>query len=221
MLKNATREQNKKQRNLKKKVYKLNYLNEELEDVLQTVSEYSQEFRDILTTWLKSNNSDCAIDDIFPSLKEKNIVEIDNEEEIEKEVKIDKWVKEIYHQIANKTHPDKLSQKKDIDITRKLYLENIFIKSNNFFKENNGPALYSIAIELGLKIKNIPDNIIEHFDKRLSLIDRKIEMNKNSHIWYWAESSLEQKILFIKNINKKYQIDANEETIALFLSDYI
>ena len=70
-------------------------------------------------------------------------------------------------------------------------------------------------------MSNIPDNIIEHFDESITLITEKIEQNRNTHAWYWAESSFHDRVKFIEVINKKYDITSKEEEIALFLNDYI
>ena len=125
---NTSRKQNQRLRRLKKKVYKLNYLKEELEDVVQTVSEYSQEVRDIMNAWFKKNNIEHAINAMFPVLTEDKILEKLNEDEIDvapKNGKIDPWVKEIYRQIANKTHPDKIMQQENLGSAEKDILEKI------------------------------------------------------------------------------------------------
>jgi hypothetical protein len=220
---NTSRKQNQRLRRLKKKVYKLNYLKEELEDVVQTVSEYSQEVRDIMNAWFKKNNIEHAINAMFPVLTEDKILEKLNEDEIDvapKNGKIDPWVKEIYRQIANKTHPDKIMQQENLGSAEKDILEKTFIAANKHLEENDGPPLYIIAIDLGLKMENIPDNILEYFDKSISTLSEKIEQSKESIEWYWAESSLNDKIKFIENANKIHNIVVEEEVIALFLNDY-
>jgi hypothetical protein len=218
-----TREQKQRLRKLKKKIYKLNYLNEELEDVIQTVSEHLQEFREAITAWFTQNNIESGIDDMFPALTECQILENLNDEELDVKQKngnIDPWVKEIYRQIAKKTHPDKLLQQSDLGDAERLSLEKTFITANIHLEENDGPSLYIIAIDMGLKMSNIPDNILEHFDTTIVTIVEKIDKNKNSHEWYWAESSFHERVKFIENINKKYDIIIKEEEIVLFLNDY-
>lgn len=220
---NLSREQNQRIRRLKKKVYKLNYLNEELEDIIQTVSEYSQEFRDAITLWATQNNVLNIIDDIFPTLSEDEILENLNDDEFKsrpKNGKIDPWVKEIYRQIANKTHPDKVLQRKNLSDIEKNELQKNFMLANKHVEENDGPALYIIAIELGLKMKNIPDNILDYFDESIETLNKKIDKNKNSHVWYWASSSFHDRVLFIENISKKYNIDVKEKEIVSFLNIY-
>lgn len=219
-----SRKQSQRLRRLKKKIYKLNYLNEELDDIIQTVSEYSQEVRDAILSWFKQHNVEHAFEDMFPALTEDEILENLSDEDLDikpKNGNIDPWVKEIYRQIANKTHPDKISQMENLSTTEKLTLEKIFIESNAHLEENDGPALYITAVDLGLKMSNIPDNIIEHFDKSITSINEKIEQNRNTHAWYWAESSFHDRVKFIEVINKKYDISSKEEEIALFLNDYI
>ena len=223
MSSSPSRKQTQRLRRLKKKIYKLNYLNEELEDVIQTVSEYSQEVRDTIAAWFKQNNIEHAIYDVFPSLTADEILENLSEDELDvtpKNGKIDPWVKEIYRQIANKTHPDKLMQQENLGSAEKAILEKTFITANKHLEENDGPPLYIIAIEIGLKMTNIPDNILEHFDKSISVLNEKIEQSKNSIEWYWAESSFRDRVKFIENANKIHNIIVEEEEIALFLNDY-
>tara|TARA_R110002126_G_scaffold158346_1_gene305757 strand:- start:20 stop:697 length:678 start_codon:yes stop_codon:yes gene_type:complete len=224
MTDNQSRQQNKRSRKLKKKIYKINYLNEELDDVIQTVSEYSQEVRDAISSWCKQNNITSALDDMFPTITEDEILENLSDEDLDakpKNGKIDPWVKEIYRQIANKTHPDKISQQENLSNVERLTLEKLFIISNAHLEENDGPALYITAVDLGLKLTNIPDNILEHFDDSIESIIKKIEQNRNTHAWHWAESSFHDRVKFIETVNKKYDIVIKEEEIVLFLNDYI
>jgi hypothetical protein len=223
MIDNLARKQKQRVRKLKKKVYKLNYLNEELEDIIQTVSEYSQEFRDVMAIWFKQNNIEHEINNMFPVPTADEILENLSEDEIadvtQKNGKIDPWVKEIYRQIANKTHPDKIAQQENLGSTEKAILEKTFITANKHFEENDGPALYIIAVDLDLKMSNIPDNILEHFDKSIAALNEKIEQSKNSLEWYWAESSFHDRVKLIENINKIHGVTVEEEEIALFLND--
>jgi hypothetical protein len=223
MIDNLARKQKQRVRKLKKKVYKLNYLNEELEDIIQTVSEYSQEFRDVMAIWFKQNNIEHEINNMFPVPTADEILENLSEDEIadvtQKNGKIDPWVKEIYRQIANKTHPDKIAQQENLGSAEKAILEKTFITANKHFEENDGPALYIIAVDLDLKMSNIPDNILEHFDKSIAALNEKIEQSKNSLEWYWAESSFHDRVKLIENINKIHGVTVEEEEIALFLND--
>jgi hypothetical protein len=224
MSESLTREQKQRLRKLKKKVYKLNYLNEELEDVIQTIDEYTVEFNEALRKWLKQNNATEALEDIFPSMTEEEILaELNEEEDIEikqKNPNIDPWAKELYRQIANETHPDKLDQMDELTKIEKTKRNEIFIKANKYLQENDGPELYIIGIDLGLKMSNIPDDILEYFDKSVSELQEKIYDKQNSNIWFWAESSFHKRAKFISNINEKYNIDSNDSEIALFLNDY-
>jgi hypothetical protein len=199
-------------------------LNEELEDVIQTIDEYTVEFNEALRKWLKQNNATEAIEDIFPSMTEEEILaELNEEEDIEikqKNPNIDPWAKELYRQIANETHPDKLDQMDELTKIEKTKRNEIFIKANKYLQENDGPELYIIGIDLGLKMSNIPDDILEYFDKSVSELQEKIYDKQNSNIWFWAESSFHKRAKFISNINEKYNIDSNDSEIALFLNDY-
>ena len=220
-----TRKQNQRLRKLKKKIYKLNYLNEELEDTIKTVDEYSQEFNEALRKWFQKHDATDAIDDMFPKKSEEEILaELSNSDEIDikqKNSNIDPWVKEIYRQIANETHPDKVGQIEGLSNNEKIKRNDIFMNANICLQENDGPALYIIAIELNLKMKNIPDNILEHFDKSANDLQEKISNAQNSNVWYWAESSFEVRANFISKISEKYEIQSSEPEIALFLKDYI
>tara|TARA_B100000131_G_C18011839_1_gene570830 strand:+ start:377 stop:1060 length:684 start_codon:yes stop_codon:yes gene_type:complete len=226
MSEHLSRKQKQRIRKLKKKIFKLNYLNEELDDVIQTVDEHTSEFNKALRNWLIAHNAEHALDDIFPSKTEEEILaEIeDREEELsesQKNTNADPWVKEIYRQIANETHPDKISQINELTKQEKIKRNDLFIKANKYLLDNNGPELYVIAIDLKLKMKNIPDNILEYFDESASELQEEIRNKQNSHVWYWAESSFDEKVKFISNINKKYEIESNDYEITSFLNDYI
>lgn len=224
MSESLTREQKQRLRKLKKKVYKLNYLNEELDDVIQTIDEYTPEFNEALRKWLNKYDAVQALEDMFPSKTEEEILAaLNDEEELEaqqKNASIDPWVKEIYRQIANQTHPDKIDQIDELAAHEKIKRNDMFIKANKHLHDNNGPALYILAIELRLKMLNIPDNILEYFDKSVDELQEEIHNKQNSNVWYWAESSFHVRARFISNINKKYDIDCNDSDIALFLNDY-
>lgn len=221
---NPSRKQNQRLRRLKKKIYKLNYLNEELEDVIQTIDEYTSEFNDALRKWFTQHNADEAIDDMFPKKSEEEILaELSDDDEIEvkqKNSNIDPWAKEIYRQIANETHPDKIDQMQELSDNERIKRNDIFMKANKFLQENDGPSLYVLAIELRLKMSNIPDDILEYFDKSVDDLQEKINNAQNSNVWYWAESSFHVRANFIAKISEKYEIESNESEIALFLNDY-
>jgi len=220
----SARKQKQRLRKLKKKVYKLNYLNEELDDVIQTIDEYAPEFNEALRKWLNAHNADQALKDLFPSKSDDEILAALNDDEDldteQKNVSIDPWVKEIYRQIANETHPDKIDQIEELTEHEKIKRSDQFIKANKHFQDNNGPALYILAIGLSLNVVNIPDNILEYFDKSVNELQETIHEKQNSNIWYWAESSFHVRAKFISNINKKYGIDSEDSEIALFLNDY-
>jgi hypothetical protein len=224
MSESLTREQKQRLPKLKKKEYKLNYLNEELEDVIQTIDEYTNEFNEALRKWLSQNNATEALEDIFPNASEEEIIKSINEEEVieikQKNPNIDPWAKEIYRQIANETHPDKIDQMNDISESEKTKRNEIFIKANKYLQENDGPELYIIGIDLGLKMSNIPDDILEYFDKSVNELHVKIFNKQSSNIWFWAESSFHKRAEFISSINEKYNIESNDSEIALFLNDY-
>lgn len=225
MNKDQKRKQNQRLRRLKKKVYKLNYLNEELDDVIQTIDEYTPEFNEALMKWFTQHNATDAIDDMFPKKTEEEILaEISEEKEIEinqKNANIDPWAKEIYRQIANETHPDKIDQMSELSDNEKAVRGEIFVNANKLLQENDGPALYVLAIELKLKMINVPDNILEYFDKSVDDLQEKINSAQNSNVWYWAESPCHVRAHFLAKISEKYKIESNESEIAQFLSDYI
>lgn len=221
-----TRIQKQRLRKLKKKVYKINYLNEELNDVRESIDEYRTEFINTLTEWLLSYDAKDAIAELFPKKSQEemlsDIENIDEKETIDIEVKhVDPWAKEIFRQIASETHEDKLSQMNDLSEEEKEKRVKTFIKARKLLDDNDGPSLYIIAVELGIKMKNIPDDILEHFDNSIKNIQTKIEKNQNTHAWYWSESSLEDKIAFINNINEKYEIKCDKAKIVSFLSAHI
>jgi hypothetical protein len=224
MNRSKDRKNNQRLRKLKKKVYKLNYLNEELEDTLLTIDEYSQEFSEALTKWFTQNDAKDAMSEMFPIITEEDIlskIDLDKELEVEnKAVNIDPWAKDIYRQIVNDTHPDKVSQRDDISQKDRDKKNAAFIESRHYLDCNDGPSLYVLAIELGLKMTNIPDDILEYFDKSIKAIQDNINKNQGSNAWLWGESSLHNRAKFIENINKKYNIESNESEIVHFLNDY-
>ena len=224
MSESLTREQKQRLRKLKKKVYKINYLNEELADVLETIEEYSQEFYEAMTKWLKANDADDVFEQMFTQRTEEEILsEINLDEELEskpKNSKTDPWVKEIYRQLASETHSDKIAQRDDLSDIEKLERNQLFIEANKALQQNDGPALYIMAINLGLKMSNVPDDILEYFDKSIKELQAKISSSQSSNAWFWAESSFHKRASFIKNINEKFDITATESEIAQFLNDY-
>ena len=200
MNKQSQRKQNQRIRKLKKKISKINYLNEELDDVIQTVDEYSHEFREAITSWCTAHHANDALVDIFPTKTEDELIELaenNKDDDLILNKKIDKWAKEIYRQIANETHPDKVSQRKNLNEKKESELHEAFILANNALKECDGPLLYIIALNLNLKMKNIPDDILEHFDKSIDSLNKKIDSNKNTHVWHWAESSFNERKIII------------------------
>jgi len=221
-----TREQKQRLRKLKKKVYKLNYLNEELDDVIQTIDEYRAEFSDVMTSWLTQKNMLDVLDQLFPQkskeelLSEIEEINVDEEIEVKQNKKVDPWTREIYRQIASETHSDKMAQRDDLTQAEKEKREKIFIEANAHLNENDGPALYIIAVDLGLKMSNVPDNILEYFDNSINELQGKISQQQNSHAWNWAEADAQKRKFFLKGLCERNNIETTDEEITTFLKKY-
>jgi len=142
--------------------------------------------------------------DGFPDMKkqydEKSIVdtvdyvfveelELDEVSVIESIVK-DPEIKSMFRKVVKNTHPDKISSVK---------LNNLYLKANEAYEDNNMPLMLQVCSDLEIDID---------YDKYFSIINESINMYKNkinfikkTYTYKWIKSGNKEEVLldFIKN----------------------
>lgn len=102
-------------------------------------------------------------------------------------------LKKLYREIVKKTHPDKIKNKK---------LNDLYIKSANYYENNEILQIYKICDDLGIEYElEITDDLV--IKDKIEFYKDKITMLQSSFTWKWTSSDDLNKIEIIKNyINK-------------------
>ena len=106
--------------------------------------------------------------------KEDNFI-TDEVESVITNNKKDDNIKKIYREIVKKTHPDKVDNKK---------LNDIYIKANTHYEDNDIIQIYSICEELGIEY-DITEVDAEIIKDNIENIKQKINFIESTNTWKW------------------------------------
>jgi hypothetical protein len=90
-------------------------------------------------------------------------------------IKKDDKIKKIYREIVKKTHPDKVDNKK---------LNDIYIKANSHYEDNDIINIYSICDELGIEY-DVTEDDAELIRNNIENIKQKINFIESTTTWKW------------------------------------
>lgn len=90
-------------------------------------------------------------------------------------IKKDDKIKKIYREIVKKTHPDKVDNKK---------LNDIYIKANTHYEDNDIINIYSICDELGIEY-DVTEDDAELIRNNIENIKQKINFIESTTTWKW------------------------------------
>jgi hypothetical protein len=169
---------------VKKLLKELDFLTSDLDYKNELVFEADNNFIKNVNEFLDNNPEvkkifDRKIDDrlnkIIMEKAEKTYENIIPDETEDIIIKKDDKIKKIYREIAKKTHPDKVDNKK---------LNDIYIKASTHYDENDIIKIYSICDELGIDydINETDDKLII---TKIDNIRQKIKFIESTTTWKW------------------------------------
>ena len=178
-----------RQLEVKKLIKEFEFLGSDFEYKNELVSEADNSFIKNVNIFLDDNPEvkkifdrkiNERLDKIILDRVEQQIDKEDNfiPDEVESVItnnKKDDNIKKIYREIVKKTHPDKVDNKK---------LNDIYIKANTHYEENDIIKIYSICEELGIEydITEVDADIIKD---NIENIKQKINFIESTNTWKW------------------------------------
>ena len=176
-----------KQLELKRLIKELDFLSSDFDYKNELVFEADSSFIENVNIFLDDNPEvkkifDRKINDrldkiIMDRVEKQNIVdEYPDINELETPiVKKDEKIKKIYREIAKKTHPDKVNDKK---------LNDIYINASTHYDENDIIKIYSICDDLGIEYE-IEERDTELIINNIENIKQKIKFIESTTTWKW------------------------------------
>ena len=151
--------------------------NEKLKQIEEEITEFVNE----------SGCTDLVTTDIEAEKDDKQETNSSKSEELKK----------LFRKIASETHPDKVAANGFSDkVVRKR--ERIFKKALRAYNDNNLYVLYSIALELDIKINSISQEYIDWIEEDIRNTMGEISLIGNQIAWVWYTGNGRRKYLALK-----------------------
>ena len=126
----------------------------------------------------------------------------DPDREVEPKKQAPKHLKYVYREVAKITHPDKL---KDLPELERLQKENLFIKAQKAFSNENFIDLMDVALHLNVKFPDPTEEDVGLAKGNVEKVRLKIKTIEKSTAWRWYHSDEDEKVLLMKDyINYVY-----------------
>lgn len=94
---------------------------------------------------------------------------------------VDEDAKKLYRKIATKTHPDKVSSK---------YLNELYIKAQSAYEQNDIFTLYLICNDLGIDYE-LSVNKLSEFKARIKVLRASNSITEQTYLWTWIHEENE------------------------------
>ena len=122
--------------------------------------------------------------------------------EVEPKREAPKHLKSVYREVAKITHPDKL---KDLPELERLQKENLFIRAQKAFNNENFIDLMDVALHLNVKFPDPTEEDVDLAKGNVNKVRLKIKTIEKSTAWRWYHSDEDEKVLLMKDyINYVY-----------------
>jgi len=185
-----------------KKLFKeLDFYETDYEYKNEVITQSESEFMNSVNEFLKNDPElkklfEDKLNQRFEDAVSKSINEEKEEEDyddLNHKITPSPKLKKLYREIVKKTHPDKIKNKK---------LNDLYIKSANYYENNEILQIYKICDDLGIEYElEITDDLV--IKDKIEFYKDKITMLQSSFTWKWTSSDDLNKIEIIKNyINK-------------------
>ena len=196
-------------RKIKLLLHKLGYLRLEIETKTEELSTHETEFNakyystykdeeDITSPEATPQNGPSPPDPTEPptstnTTEETPEVPISPPQENETVESQPEDLKKIWRQIAMKTHPDKTGG--DPRLTE------LYKKASDAYNEKKYDEIIEVAIELGLELENMSDEVTKLLEKRVEELEKKLQGLQLNVLWEWASAGEEKKAKIEKTLN--------------------
>jgi len=178
----------------KRLLKELDYIKSDFECRNEMVSDADSSFMFELDSFLERN---LELKELFDNtLNEKNVENINESIELAcveniklsvPETETDRKIKKIYREIAKKTHPDKVVDKR---------LNDFYIKANYMYDERDIVGIYQICDQLEIEYE-VGEEETEIINSQIRKLKDRISFLESTFSWKWYNTD---------NINEKNQI---------------
>lgn len=176
---------------LKKLKHHITYLNMESEDTIKVFKHAQHIFIETMLEYCSRKKIQAPFESYTPKKKANS--------------KNKKRAKELYREIAKKTHPDKTQDltEEEIDFRANLYKEATEGKLSGDFNK-----ILKVALDLDIDIQDVNPELLDAIEQEISKMQKKISKMKNDimYKWYYASPEDQQKI-FDKLTKKQKPIE--------------
>tara|TARA_R110002110_G_scaffold241543_1_gene457863 strand:+ start:142 stop:717 length:576 start_codon:yes stop_codon:yes gene_type:complete len=187
-----------KKKNIKKLIFKSQYVSEEFTEVEDMMASYKEHFYKEFPEEYKKmmTNREGGQTNISGSVET-----VDEEQEFEpkEEHEYSTTMKALYRRITKITHPDKVESE---------FLTSYFQKASSAYADNNISELFTIASVLNIDTSDIdPGDIITELEN--SIVSKQFQTlaMKSSLAWKWAMAKTEEEKDSLRKFIKQYVED--------------
>lgn len=185
--------------NLKKLIFKSQYVIEEYEETKEKMDMYLQQlYKDFPDEYNAMMGARKSKEENSEGSQGEGEIQEEEEEEIHEtdENKKPPSMRKLYRRISKITHPDKIDSE---------FLNEYFKKASSAYAENNVSELFTIASFLNIDTSDInKDEIIKDLKDDMFSKQFMIANLKSSIAWQWAHAKTEEEKDKIREVIKKY-----------------
>lgn len=116
--------------------------------------------------------------------------EVETEEQVIEEDK-DKELAKLYKKIVSLTHPDAIPSNEKEEIKQKRI--NLFMQTQEAYRNKNFYQLCQIALELGLEVPEPKKEQLKWLEQEADRIKKRIEHIKSTYAWVWYNEEEQNK----------------------------
>ena len=172
----------------KKLKHQISYLNMEHDDTKEL-------FKHAQKLFVKTMLEYCSRKEIEPPLESYTPKKECNKKAIEQ-------IKDLYREIAKKTHPDKI---KDLPDSEVEVLVDLYNKATQGKISGDFNEVLGVALNLDIQIQDISPEMLESISEGVKDMEKKIRKMKNDTMykWFYASPKQQQKIFEALTKNQK------------------
>ena len=198
-----------KDHKIRKLVYQIKYLREELAECRQIYEKSKVEFfnnaiakkkemgadddeiSDISLDADDSDNSSSVDEDLSLRGQDNNESEDFEISDTTSTKNQPKWAKQLFRDVAVITHPDKMPDSLSKKLREKLV--SLYTLATDAYQSGNFSGLVEAASELGIEMPSEGEELVQYLSYEICDLENKTEEIKSTIIWLWSQSNTDER----------------------------